>query len=211
MGTIALITKELEKILSIYPATSCVFYPYYKMMVDKEIELGKISKEDKVLCIGGGSFPFTALEIAKKTGAEIQIIDVDPTAIKNSKKVIHKLHMEEKIKVCQEWGQNVDASSFTVIHIARQAVPHEEILNNILSRATNGSRILVRSNRNSLTSIYNLLHLPYYCDKYSCKEKNYSMIKSTLLYIKNLGGKKNEKASPIYNRDIVGSNHSLAG
>ncbi|AOY75826.1 class I SAM-dependent methyltransferase [Clostridium formicaceticum] len=205
------ITRELEKILSKHPTTGRILFPYYRGMIAKEIQIVNICKEDKVLCIGGGSFPCTALEIALKTGADVEVVDIDPIAIDNSRRVIKKYHLDKKIKVFQEAGQEVDPSNFTVIHIARQACPHEEILNNILKKATQGTRILVRSPTNSLKDIYRLLQRARYCDKYSCMEKKYTIMKETLLYIKNLGGKNNEKASPVYGRDTAGGHHPMAG
>ncbi|SES90184.1 hypothetical protein SAMN05660297_00917 [Natronincola peptidivorans] len=212
MGVMAVFTKELEKLLSKYPATGCVLFPYYRGMVAKEIQLCNISQSDKVLCVGGGSFPCTALEIARKTGAEVKVIDVDPVAINNSKKVIKSLSLDKKIEVCQEAGQEVDPSSFTVIHIARQACPHEEILNNILAKSSNGTKILIRSPQNSLKDIYTLLNRRRYYKKYTYVENRYNnLMKATLLYIKDLGGKKNEKASPVYHGDPAGTGHPLAG
>ncbi|WP_176762009.1 class I SAM-dependent methyltransferase [Natronincola ferrireducens] len=208
---IALLTRELEKVFAQFPATSSILSLYYKNMVGKEIHMGNICKNDKVLCIGGGSFPCTALQIAQRTGAYVEVIDIDPIAIKNARRVVASLHMEKNIKIIEGRGQEIDPSRFSVIHIARQACPHIEILNNILNRASNGARILMRSNKNHLKTIHRFLNEACCNGKCCCMEKDYTFMQETVFFIKSHGGKRNEKVSSVYSDDTTNSSPSLAG
>lgn len=65
------------------------------------------------------------------TGANVKIIDVDPVAVERANKIISKLNLSHSVKVQLTSGQNINAHDFSVIHIARQAMPHDEIIENI--------------------------------------------------------------------------------
>lgn len=208
MRVVAILTKELEKVLSRFPISSLLFSLYYRDIVKKEIDIANISKEDRVLCIGGGSFPCTALEIAEKTGAYVEVVDIDPVAIKNSKKLITKLKMDGEVKISKNNGKEIDPSRYSVVHIARQAYPHEEILKNILNKASNNTRILLRSSKKSLQDICNIVYDCIFNGKCSCIQREYYAEEDTLLFIKR--GKNFEEVYPICNGDSVDRSANLA-
>ncbi|MDQ2086876.1 nicotianamine synthase family protein [Herbivorax sp. ANBcel31] len=146
MKLISFLTKELERIFS-KSITLVRFYGvYYKNIVKREVELAGINSGDSVLFIGGGAVPCTALQIASITGAKVKVIDVDPVAIDRTKKIITKLNLSHCVKAQLISGQSINASKFSVIHIARQAVPHNKILENVVKRVSDDTRILLRSN-----------------------------------------------------------------
>lgn len=69
--------------------------------IDKEIAIYQITPKSKVLSIGSGSFPITLLLIAKRTGAEVVGIDIDPEAIKLGSQVVGELGSELNVKLEQ--------------------------------------------------------------------------------------------------------------
>ncbi|TYQ13065.1 UNVERIFIED_CONTAM: Dimethyladenosine transferase (rRNA methylation) [Acetivibrio alkalicellulosi] len=179
MKLISMITKEMERFFSKNFALVRLYNMYYKNIVKREVELAEINCNDCVLCIGGGSVPCTALEIAAKTGARVRVIDVDPDAIEKSKKIILKLNLSHCVKAQLISGQNINASDFSVIHIARQAVPHNEIIENITKNASTNTRILLRSNKNCLKKLNKIF------DKGICgsqMKQGIFSLKSTILF-----------------------------
>ena len=110
------------------------------------MELAGIDNNDSVLFIGGGSIPCTALQMASMTGARVMIIDVDPVAVEGANKIISKLNLSHRVKARLISGQKINAGDFSVIHIARQAMPHDEIMENITNKLSDDTRILLRSN-----------------------------------------------------------------
>lgn len=211
MSIVTNLTKFLEKTLSVFPILINIYGLYYKNIVCKEIILGCISCKDKVLCIGGGPLPCTALEIARNTGAQVIVIDNDPKAVMIAKKIISKLDMSDKVKVMHADGQQINPSGFSVIHLANQACPRNKILYNIWQKAPRGTRILMRNPHQSLKFLYKMSSddcLPEGLYKY-IKQKTCTMDSSVVL-IKSTGKVKNEK-SYTNNRIIVRNRTSMVG
>ncbi len=144
-----LITKKLERAAVFIPGLTSLLRIYYRYLVSREIDLGKISPDDRVLCIGGGPLPSTALEIAQKTGAKVQVIDNDVNSVKIAREMVNRLDLDDMVKIDYGEGQRVDVSNFSVVHVAYQAQPHDEIFQNVWCNAAAGTRIMIR--RQSIT------------------------------------------------------------
>lgn len=145
MGIIGRSTKWMEKQMTRLPFLSELCRSYYREMVKKEIQLGCIVSSDRVLCIGGGSVPCTAIEIACLTDASVVVVDNDPCAVCNAQKLIEELHIEEKVKVLLASGEDLELNGFTVIHIAKQVCPRQRVIQSVWKKASDGARILVRN------------------------------------------------------------------
>lgn len=146
MKLISFLTKKIEKIFSKNVMLVKLYNAYYKKIVKKEVELARINSDDSILFIGGGSIPSTALQIASMTGAKVKVIDVDPVAIEKSQRIISQLNLSHCVEAQLISGQNINACDFSVIHIARQAIPHYEIIENITKKISGDTKIILRSN-----------------------------------------------------------------
>ena len=118
---------------------------YYRDTIQKEIELANITSEDKILCIGGGNCPFSAIMFNQSTGANVTVIDKCASCAKNAEEVIKNLGLSESINVQALDGMDVDVKEYTVIHFAKQISPAKRVLNYIKSRAIVGTKLLVRT------------------------------------------------------------------
>lgn len=150
-------TKKIEIKFSRKPIWAFLFHLYYQKMVLKEIDLGKISSNDLVLCIGGGPIPATAIEMARLTHAEIVVVDHDPQAVRCARQLIEKLNLSDRISVILNSGDQVPVEKFTVIHIAKQVTPRQLVLNSVFQAAKQGARILVRNPKSFFKSQYTLI------------------------------------------------------
>lgn len=137
-------TKWLEQSASCRCIGWYLFEKYYRNIVTTEIDLGNIGAEDRVLCIGGGSVPATAIVIAQKTMASVTVIDIDADAVNRANKVIKKLKLTDLIDVIQAGGEEICPKDFSVVHIARQVFPQKRVLQSVWLRSIRGTRILVR-------------------------------------------------------------------
>ena len=75
-----------EKIIIHYPPISDNYLTLYEELVKKEVNLGKINSNDKILVIGCGSLPSTTVLIYFYSKAKITSIDIDKKATFNAKK-----------------------------------------------------------------------------------------------------------------------------
>lgn len=147
-------TKWLEKNLSKFNPLIKLYSLYYRNIVKREIRLANVRSCDKVLCIGGGSIPCTAIEFANQTNANIHVIDMDSNAVECARNVVFKLGLNEKITVINGKGQEIDIEPYDVVHVALQVSPKEDVLRNIWERSKEGNRIIVRMPRKRLKLFY---------------------------------------------------------
>lgn len=138
------ITTVLERLAIRLPVLHPLFSLYYDATIEKEIALGQITSSDHVLFIGGGPFPWTAMRVAEKTGATVDILDNSREAVQTAEKVIQRHTYASQLSVIYGAGEVVDAEGYSVIYIARQAQPHLHILENIWPTCEKGARIIVR-------------------------------------------------------------------
>ncbi|GAB6086417.1 nicotianamine synthase family protein [Alkaliphilus crotonatoxidans] len=211
MKLIPFFTTKLEKICASSMLLVKLMSIYYKKIVKREVALGEISSRDQVLCIGGGPLPCTALEIACQTGAHVQVVDIDPQAVNIARRVIRSLNMSKQVKVSLASGQIVDASHYSVVHVALQAHPHEEILKNIWKKAPCGTRILMRSPRNFLKSLYDYMAAECPCGKCKQIEQRNLTMNSTLLFTKEGEEEVNEKVPAAFDHLVVDGAGSMVG
>lgn len=154
-------TKFCEKILYRSNKLVNIYDLYYRNLVKKEIVLADIKNTDKVLIVGGGAVPCTAINIATKTNARVDVIDIDEEAIKSSSNLIKRLGLEERVRVYLENGRNIDVSDYDVVHIALQVNPKEEIVDNIWNKSKVGTRLLIRQPKKILKAFYSNISYDY--------------------------------------------------
>ncbi len=140
------ITTIIERCAIQLPILHPFFSLYYDEMIENEIALGRITAKDRVLFIGGGPFPWTAMRVAEKTRASVHIVDHDQRAIETAQRVIRRHTCAERLSVQRADGKKVNAEHYSVIYIARQARPHLHIIENIWPTCTEGTRIIIRQN-----------------------------------------------------------------
>ena len=209
---ISFATKTVERMVIAFPFLTRFLRMYYTNIVANEIALGKIRCDDRVLCIGGGPLPFTALEIADKTGAEVEIIDNDMYAVEAAKKLIKRLNMSDKINVVYGDGREIDTSKFSVVHVALQAKPHDSILKNVWKKSGDGTRILLRRPHDNLEMLYSELSEECACLACNYAGQGHCTVKETLLFTKGQQGREmHEKTAPCPGRAAVSSSSFLVG
>ena len=138
---------KLEKLSEIYYKKS--IGPEYK----KEYRLFGISKENKVLHIGSGSFPLTEISLAEQIGANIVGIDKNPRAVEAANEIIYKKKLNNKIKIEYGNGMNYPIEEFDVIIVSSCTSPKVRIVKNIFKNAKNNSKIIIREMDTSSKSL----------------------------------------------------------
>ena len=115
---------------------------YYNSMISNEIRLGAIHKHDRVLFIGGGPLPMSALMISERTQAHVEVVDCDFSAIQKAKWFVAKTPY--KISFHHAKAETFDTKDYTVIIVAKQVIPQHCVLDNIFEKVDRGTRIICR-------------------------------------------------------------------
>lgn len=147
------VTRQIETLAVrnrlIYSAVSL----YYREMVRRESQAAAVGPKDRVLCIGGGICPYTAILFHHYTGAEVTVIDHDELCVEHCREFLKGLGLTG-VQVQLADGREVDYSGYSVIHLALQISPKEEVVRRILAQAQAGTRVLVRMPKEGVAGLY---------------------------------------------------------
>lgn len=123
--------------------------------VKKELQQLCINNHSRVLFIGSGAFPTSALTIAKETGAEVMGLDIDIEAVKLAKKVAKVSGLESMVNFSSE---SLDELAFvkeaTHIIIASLVKNKLEVLDGLKENINTNTKVILRYG-NGLKSIFN--------------------------------------------------------
>jgi len=127
------IVSQLEKhCCGIHPLAA-VYKHYYREVVLNEIALGNISRNSRVINVGCGAIPFTAMLLSEITGARVTAMDRDYEASQCAQKSLARFKLDNLVDVLH--GDACDypwrAGRFDVALIALQAEPKSEIIENL--------------------------------------------------------------------------------
>ncbi|SDY35002.1 hypothetical protein [Tindallia californiensis] len=147
-------TRLLEIALSHSTFSYPLFQYYYEKIVRDEIKIGGIKRQDRVLCIGGGAFPATAIEIHRQTGAKVDVLDCDQEAVQHASDLLQRMGKNKDINVYVGCGQSFDPKNYQVVHIALQVKNREEVLAHLQKNTHPGTKILARFPRAWMEKFY---------------------------------------------------------
>lgn len=166
---------------------------YYNKIVERETKLGNLTEQDTILCIGCGAMPCTALHLAELTGAKIVTVDNDYEAVLGARKVICEKGLANQISVLHKDGETIDLDKFTVVHIALQVTPKQDVVEHVLKKAKEGTRILVRIPKDFLQGFYSNITESIVDKSSRFTKQPYSTMKGTMLLIKSKGDIQDEE------------------
>ncbi len=126
---------------------------YYKPLVKREISLAGICCSDKVLCIGGGFCPMTAILMREYTGAKITVVDQCPCCVEAARHFLAERGITGIEVVCCD-GKKASCQDYSVVHLAMQVSPLEETLNSLMASAKENARFLVRIPKKIFRKLY---------------------------------------------------------
>ena len=135
----------VEKIIVKLPLLLSTYITYYEDIVDKEIIIAKITRQDNVLHIGCGSVPSTSLLIAQKTNARTIGIDKNIPTVKDAQNCVHALHQENQIQIHHADALTYTMQSSDVIIVSQGIEPRYEILEHIAKTIGPTTRVIFRT------------------------------------------------------------------
>lgn len=139
-------------------------YPY-KGVVRRELRLAQVDENDEVLNVGCGAQPFTAVYIAKISGAKVLAMDKDEKALKAADKIIDSLNLGHQIDLIRADASDMVPGSYDEAFVALQVSPKDEVINNLLKDS--GSEIVVRKPRERFEESYDTLSDNFHVKKHT--------------------------------------------
>lgn len=132
----------------------------YEKFLKAEGALVGLTKSSKIIVLGSGYLPGTALLLAKIFKAKCLCIDHDKQAVANSKKLIKKLSLEKLISIKYGDATKFPLAGFDIIYVTGSCIPKKDIFEHILDEIED-ARIIYR---NPL-GLYNMFYTPSTCDE----------------------------------------------
>jgi len=157
MKLIPKIVALLEKKAFAVSILAKLYSNHYSRVIEKEIKLAGITSNDRVLNVGCGGIPFTAIAIARHTGASVFAIDCDKEAVEAANRCIELFGMQDQVTAACIDGTAKIPFDYSVALVALQAEPKLAILKNLFLQARQDARLIFRKPRPELAHHYDLL------------------------------------------------------
>ena len=135
------LTNLFESVARRFPSVRPLFSLYYDRMCEREILAVRMQPHHRVLFIGAGAYPYSAMMYAK-TGAMVTAIDRARAAVISASHYAH-----ERLRFSEADGATFDMAHYDTIIIAKQVEEKQFIINQIKKTANRRVRILVRSGK----------------------------------------------------------------
>ncbi len=146
MGVVPRAVQRLEKVWHFHPQLQKIYSAPYRWVVHREARMAEISGEDRVLSLGCGAIPFSAIFLKEYSGAPVWALDIDGQALQKAGQLLERNGIKG-ITLLRGNGAEIDLSPFTVILVALQVEPKKEVLQNFFAGAPVGARLIMRSPR----------------------------------------------------------------
>ncbi len=122
------LSQLFERLAVRFTAVARIYFNiFYKSMLAKEVALAGLKPGAKILHIGGGAYPFTALYLARH-GFRVDACDCNSTAVEISKNLVKKNGFEDLITIVHENGCRVDCSGYDAVWVSLNICPKERVL-----------------------------------------------------------------------------------
>ncbi|TDL32728.1 class I SAM-dependent methyltransferase [Jeotgalibacillus sp. S-D1] len=123
--------------------------------IEREFGSFQLNANSKVLLVGSGSFPMTALLIARRTGAEVVGIDIDEEAVELGRHVTGKLGEGLNIRLEETSAENLDSIRDVTHIIFSSTVESKYDILDQLFALTNDQVVVAMRYGNQLKSLFN--------------------------------------------------------
>jgi hypothetical protein len=117
----------------------------YRKLAEAEVALAGIRSGDRVLFIGSGPLPITAVQYALQTGCTVECVEQLLPAVEVSQRVLARLGLEGSVHPSHARGQDCPVDAYDVILVGVLAEPKAEILTHLDEEALPGCRVLCRT------------------------------------------------------------------
>ena len=136
------LTKWCEALAKLHPSIQKLIRRYYRPMIYNERALANIQKTDRVLFIGGGPLPISAMMHQDMLIHAVDVVECDVKSLEKAKHYACKSNC--KLHFIHALGQDVNVKDYDVIIVAKQVFNKRCILRNIQAQAKQGTKVLFR-------------------------------------------------------------------
>lgn len=126
---------------------------YYQSMLERELDKAQVIPGSRILHVGCGSLPSTAMFLARK-GYLVTAIDRDAGAVARAREVICREGLEEAVQVELGTGQEMDCGDFDAVWLSLTVAPKDQVLEQCLRSLREEGIVVLRNAAGVLRFIY---------------------------------------------------------
>jgi hypothetical protein len=168
---------ELERrfVHNLGPSGDIDDYPLaarFRRLIEREVSLMSAhGRPQRVLFIGSGPVPVSAILLHQYLGVPIDCADADPLAVVQSRKLIEALRMSDAVRVHHADGISMGVANYDVIVIALLAKPKKEILAHLARAGRSDSCVICRTSGGLRTLVYEPMRLSRDLGRYEIQDR----------------------------------------
>lgn len=126
---------------------------FYRTMVTTEAEAAGLKPGMKVLHIGSGPLPMTAISLGR-AGCSVTAVDSDSRAVKAGARLVKNTGMEKQVTVKQARGQDIDCSGYDAVWVSLHVFPKKKVLLQSFQSLKHGGALIYRNPGGWLKHLY---------------------------------------------------------
>ncbi len=131
-----------------------LLFDRFDELLRRELALVQGAQPRRILFIGSGPVPISAIHMHLQTGVPVDCIDRDVNTVALSRQLLGKAGFSESIRVFCDKGEDHDVSQYDLILVALLAKPKRNILKNLRKRAKPTTHILCRTSMGLRRLVY---------------------------------------------------------
>lgn len=170
---------------------------FYRPMVAKEIKLADVEMGSRILHLGCGPLPLTALSLAE-AGFQVDAIDRDPRAVESATRVVRANGLQRRIRVIRADGRGIDCQFYDAVWVSFHVSPRRQCLERILSTLKKGGKVVYRNPSGWRTRYYSHVD-PQHLGHAELRSTRQAFSKETVMIQKSgqMGGKSYEDTHAV--------------
>lgn len=129
-------------------------YERFLRLTKAESALAGIRPSDKILFIGSGPSPISAILLSRINSAKVDCYDRSSEACTASQRVVDRLGLSDRITVSNSSGEDGKVYGYDVIVVALLAQPKDRIMDNIWFHAPQNVRVICRNSEGDRILFY---------------------------------------------------------
>jgi len=152
--------RVVEKVLEGSKLLTDLYIRFFRKMTVDEFSKVFLPEDARVLIIGCGSIPHTAVIVGKEKPWKIVGVDRDKDAVQKARALVERYGLSERVDVVEGDGLTVDLSGYELVVLAHGVEPKDKILKRIAEEIDSRTTILFRTTWDFLDSVYGNERVP---------------------------------------------------
>ena len=146
--------KGLENLGVVCPFLGNIYSRlFYDKMLRNEARMSGITPGMKVIHIGCGPLPMTAMFLAG-FGARVTAVDMEDDILSQASRVIFRNRLCDRIRFVRDCGTRINFSGYNAIWLSLHVRPMDVIIRRALKFMDQGARVIFRGTRGKLAGFY---------------------------------------------------------